>query len=289
MNEPIEKERGSFMEIFVRNKPYTGPVQAVVLDWAGTAVDYGCMGPVAVFIEAFHRLGIEVTAAEARLPMGLMKKDHVRAMFRMPTVVAHWERVHGSSPEEKDVEAVYDYVQPLMVSTILRYADPIPGLLDATAQWRARGVKIGSCTGYTLAMMQPLLHEVRKRGYSPDSLVCPSDVPAGRPYPWMCYQNAINLQVYPLEAMVKIGDTVSDIQEGLNAGMWTIGVSRTGNELGLTEAEVARLEPAVLKARLESIRDRLQAAGAHYVVEGIWDCPAVVEEINERLARGERP
>jgi phosphonoacetaldehyde hydrolase len=277
------------MEIFVRNKPYTGPVQAVVLDWAGTAVDYGCMGPVAVFIEAFHRLGVEVTAAEARLPMGLMKKDHVRAMCRMPTVIARWDRVHGRPPEEKDVEAVYDYVQPLMIGTILRYADPIPGLLDAVAAWRGKGVKIGSCTGYTFAMMQPLLHEVRKRGYSPDSLVCPSDVPAGRPYPWMCYQNAINLEVYPLEAMVKIGDTVSDIQEGLNAGMWTIGVTRTGNELGLTEAEVARLDPAVLHTRLKSIGDRLRTAGAHYVVDGIWECPAVVEGINERLARGERP
>jgi len=277
------------MEIFIRNKPYTGPVQAVVLDWAGTAVDFGCMGPVAVFIEAFHRLGVEVTAAEARLPMGLMKKDHVRAMCRMPTVVARWEGVHGSAPEEKDVEAVYDYVQPLMIGTILRHAELIPGLLDATARWRARGVKIGSCTGYTFAMMQPLLHEVRKRGYSPDSLVCPSDVPAGRPYPWMCYQNAINLQVYPLEAMVKIGDTVSDIEEGLNAGMWTIGVAKTGNELGLTEAEVARLDPTVLQTRLKSIGDRLRTAGGHYVVEGIWDCPAVVEEINERLARGERP
>ena len=277
------------MEIFIRTKPYTGPVQAVVLDWAGTAVDYGCMGPVAVFIEAFHRLGVEVTAAEARLPMGLMKKDHVRAMCRMPTVIARWEGVHGRVPEEKDVEAVYDYVQPLMTSTILRHAELIPGLLEATGHWRARGVKIGSCTGYTFAMMQPLLHEARKRGYAPDSVVCPSDVPAGRPYPWMCYQNAINLQVYPLEAMVKIGDTVSDIQEGLNAGMWTIGVTRTGNELGLTEAEVAGLDPAVLRTRLGSIGDRLRAAGTHYVAEGIWDCPAVVDEINERLGRGERP
>jgi phosphonoacetaldehyde hydrolase len=277
------------MEIFIRTKPYTGPIQAVVLDWAGTAVDYGCMGPVAVFVEAFRRRGVEVTTAEARIPMGLMKKDHVRALFEMPAVRSRWEKVYGRPPEETDVEAVYGYVQPAMIGTILQHADPIPGLLDAVATWRARRVKIGSCTGYTFAMMQPLLHEARKRGYAPDSVVCATDVPAGRPYPWMCYQNAINLQVYPLEAAVKIGDTVSDIQEGLNAGMWTIGVTRTGNELGLTEAEVVGLDPAVLRTRLGRIGDRLRAAGAHYVAEGISDCPAVVEEINERLARGERP
>jgi phosphonoacetaldehyde hydrolase len=119
--------------------------------------------------------------------------------------------------------------------------------------------------------------------------VCSSDVPAGRPAPWMCYLNAINLRVYPMEAMVKIGDTVSDIQEGRNAGMWTIGVTKTGNELGLTEVEVAALAPADLRARLEAIGDRLRAAGAHYVAESIQECPEIVDIINDRLVRGERP
>ena len=56
------------------------PLKAVILDWAGTVVDHGCIGPVAVFIEVFARKGVAVTAAQARKPMGLMKKDHVRAM-----------------------------------------------------------------------------------------------------------------------------------------------------------------------------------------------------------------
>jgi phosphonoacetaldehyde hydrolase len=58
------------MDIFIRNTVYTGPVRAVVLDWAGTAVDFGCMGPVAVFQEVFARRGVEVTVHEARAPMG---------------------------------------------------------------------------------------------------------------------------------------------------------------------------------------------------------------------------
>jgi phosphonoacetaldehyde hydrolase len=105
----------------------------------------------------------------------------------------------------------------------------------------------------------------------------------------MCYQNAMKLAVFPMEAMVKIGDTVSDIHEGLNAGMWTIGVTRTGNELGLTEAEAAALHPADLTQRLIAIGGRLRSEGAHYVAEGIWECPALIEDINRRLAKGERP
>ena len=277
------------MDIHVRNGAYKGPIRAIVLDWAGTAVDYGCVGPVAVFIEVFRRRGVEVTTAEARGPMGLMKKDHVRRMCEMDSVAAKWQEVHGRKPDESDVEAMYEDVEPLMVSSVAATAEPVPGLLAALKAFRKVGIKIGSCTGYTTPIMAVLVEEARKRGYTPDSVVCPSDVPAGRPYPWMCYQNAINLQVYPMEAIVKIGDTVNDIHEGLNAGMWTIGVTKTGNELGLTEAEVAPLAPNDLRRRLDVIEERLRKAGAHYVTESIEWCPAIVEAINARLARGDRP
>jgi len=277
------------VETNVRNGAYTGPVRAVVLDWAGTAVDYGCVGPVAVFIEVFKHRGVEVTTPEARGPMGLMKKDHVRRMCETESVATKWERVHGKRPDERDVESMYEEVEPLMVSSVGATAEPIPGLHKALEEFRKTGIRIGSCTGYTTPIMEVLVPEARRRGYAPDSIVCPSDVPAGRPYPWMCYQNAINLQVYPMEAMVKIGDTVSDVQEGRNAGMWTIGVTKTGNELGLTEAEVARLAPGELRQRLEAIEERLRKAGAHYVTESIEFCPDLIGVINGRLARGERP
>jgi phosphonoacetaldehyde hydrolase len=277
------------VEIFIRTTPYTGPVRAAVLDWAGTAVDYGCIGPVAVFMEAFKRRGVQVTAAEARAPMGLMKKDHVRSMCQSESVAAKWQEVHGRAPDENDVEAMYADVEPLLVSTVARYADPIAGLSKALAAFRGDGIRIGSTTGYTAPMMAVLAPEARRRGYAPDSIVCPSDVPAGRPYPWMCYRNAINLQVYPMEAMVKIGDTVSDIHEGLNAGMWTIGVTKTGNELGMTEAEASALSAPDLRRRLDGIDERLRRAGAHYVAESVGQCPPLIAAINARLARGERP
>jgi phosphonoacetaldehyde hydrolase len=270
-------------------KPYTGPIRAVVLDWAGTTVDYGCLGPVAVFLEVFRRRGVEVSVAEARGPMGLMKKDHVRRMCETEAVAAKWEAVHGKPPTERDVDDMYEEVEPLMAAGVAATAEPIPGLHEALAIFRHAGIRIGSCTGYTAPIMTVLIEEARKRGYAPDAVVCPSDVRAGRPYPWMCYRNAMDLDVYPMEAMVKIGDTVSDIQEGLNAGMWTIGVTKTGNELGLSEVEVAALAPADLEGRLAAIRERLLRAGAHFVTESIESCPDIVSVIEWRLRRGERP
>lgn len=277
------------MEIFIRNQLYKGPLKAAVLDWAGTVVDYGCIGPVAVFIEIFRKYGVEVSLAEARGPMGLAKKDHIRAMCAMDDVARKWEEAHGRKPDESDVEKMYPETEQMMVKSLSKYADPIPGAVETIKAFRSMGLKIGTTTGYTRPMVEILAPAAAKKGYIPDEVICSSDVPRGRPYPFMCYLNAIKLETYPLEAMVKIGDTIADIQEGLNAGMWTIGLTRTGNDIGLTEQETNALPSNELKARLVEVEASFKNAGTHYVTEGIWDCPLIIARINDRLAAGERP
>lgn len=274
---------------FVFQRSYRGPLKGIILDWAGTTMDYGCFAPALVFIEVYKRKGVPITIEQAREPMGAHKKVHIRMISQMEAVQRKWQDVRGRLPNEEDVEAMFQDFVPLQLASLSDYADLIPGTLEAVADFRARGLKIGSTTGYTTEMMEVLLQEAKKRGYVPDSSVCAAQVPAGRPYPWMCLQNALDLQVFPMEAFVKVGDTLPDILEGLNAGMWTIGVAKTGNEIGLTEQEVSALEPEVLKRKLEKAYQRMYQTGAHYVVDSISDVPLVLDEINARLARGERP
>ena len=99
----------------------------------------------------------------------------------------------------------------------------------------------------------------------------------------------MNLGIYPMEAIVKVGDTLPDIEEGLNAGMWTIGLAKTGNEIGLNEQEIADLSQDVQEAKLAQAYTRMYQTGAHYVVDGIWDVPPILDLIDERLRRGDRP
>ena len=132
------------MSSYIRKTAYTGPVQGVVLDWAGTAVDFGCIGPVAVFRESFQLFDIEVSVAEVRQFMGLMKKDHIRSLCRLPAVSAKWKKKFGQLPDETDVEALYAETEPMMVSAITRYCDPIPGLLETVEELRKNGIRIGS-------------------------------------------------------------------------------------------------------------------------------------------------
>ncbi|MBA3948037.1 MAG: phosphonoacetaldehyde hydrolase [Herpetosiphonaceae bacterium] len=270
-------------------RAYVGPLQAAIFDWAGTTVDYGCFAPVVVFREVFEQQGVPLTMEQARVPMGLEKKDHIRTIAAMEPVAEAWQAVHGRPWDEADIEALYRAFIPLQLACLAEYADLIPGTVEAVADCRQRGMKIGSTTGYNTAMMEVLLPLAAQRGYAPDSYVCPSTVPTGRPAPWMCLQSAMNLRVYPMNAIVKVGDTLPDIDEGLNAGMWTVGVTKTGNELGLSAGDVAALEPQQLAARLHDITMRMSRAGAHYVIESITDLPPVLDELNRRLRAGEQP
>lgn len=268
---------------------YQDPVQAVIFDWAGTTVDYGSMAPVDAFIELFRRHEVAVSAEEARRPMGSYKKDHVRLILGMESVTQQWQRLQGRSPSPEDVELLYREFIPLQMEVIGRHADVIPGVAETVNWLREQGIAIGSTTGYTRQMMTSLLPQAAAAGFSPESTVCADEVPAGRPAPWMAITSAMQLGVYPMEACVKAGDTLVDIAEGLNAGMWTVGVTKTGNELGCTLAEVGALSPRDLASRLQAASERLLQAGAHYVVEEVAQLPAVISQIGGQLARGERP
>jgi len=274
---------------FTYQRSYRGPVKLVILDWAGTTMDYGCFAPAVVFVEVYKRNGVEISMEEAREPMGAHKLVHIRKISQIPAVARRWQEVHGRPCTEDDVQAMFAEFVPLQLDCLAQYADLIPGTLEVVAELRKRGVKIGSTTGYTGEMVALLLAEARERGYAPDSTVCATDVPAGRPEPWMCLRNAENLGVYPMEACVKIGDTLPDIDEGLNAGMWTIGLAKSGNELGMNEKEIAALPADPLQARLERAYGRMATAGAHYVVDTIADVLPVIDRIHERIAAGERP
>ncbi|WP_426984083.1 phosphonoacetaldehyde hydrolase [Brevibacillus borstelensis] len=263
-------------------------IQAVIFDWAGTTVDYGCFAPLDVFLEVFKKKGIEVTHEEAREPMGMLKWDHINTMCQMERIAGLWKEKYGRYPEKKDVDMLYADFEPMLFSILRNYTTPIPGVLELVDRLRRAGIKIGSTTGYTAEMMAIVAPEAKKRGYAPDSLVTPTEMPAGRPYPWMCYQNAINLGVFPMKHVIKVGDTTSDIREAVNAGAWAVGVIKGSSELGMTEREVLECDPDLLADRMEAVAKRFKEAGADYVIDSIDELDTLIPKINLRLAQKER-
>jgi phosphonoacetaldehyde hydrolase len=197
--------------------------------------------------------------------------------------------MHHREPDERDVDSLYASFKPRMMEAIGSSATLIPGIASLAAELRRRSIKIGSTTGYTRSMLDLLLRPAADQGYSPDLSLCPEDAPGGRPYPWMCYRLAIELKITALWRAVKIGDTESDIAEGINAGMWTIGVTRTGNGVGRSLEEWQAFDRDAQYAALIRAEQPLRAAGAHYLAESAAGCLPVLEQIESRLANGERP
>jgi phosphonoacetaldehyde hydrolase len=270
-------------------KNYLGPLKGVIFDWAGTTVDYGCFAPTGVFIEVFRQKGIDITINEARRPMGLHKRDHIRTLMTYPRIASEWKKKYGRNYLETDIDEMFENFIPLQLSVIEKHAEIIPDLPRAIEIVKSFNMKIGSTTGYNHEMMEILTASAARQGYIPDSVVCATDVSSGRPAPWMAYKNAENLDIYPMQAIVKIGDTISDIHEGINAGMWSVGVILSSNEMGLTQEEIKNLEITELDNRKNIVRETYLKAGAHYVIDSLNEIGDLIEKINFRLAKGDKP
>lgn len=274
---------------FHYQRSYRGPVQAVILDWAGTTVDFGSLAPVVAFTRLFAAQGIDLGLDEARGPMGTEKREHIRRLCALPRIAAAWRDLYGESPDEATIDRLYHEFVPLQVTAIRDYAQLIPGCRETLVTLRARGIRIGANTGYGQAMMEPLLRAAAEQGYVPDSSVCATEVPRGRPYPYMSFKNLMDLEIEAVQSCVKVDDTVPGIEEGLNAGMWTVGVAISGNEIGLPLTDWEALPAADQRQRRERAHQRLLTGGAHYVIDSIAYLPRCLDAIEARLARGERP
>jgi phosphonoacetaldehyde hydrolase len=263
-------------------------LRAVIFDWAGTVVDYGSCAPMGAFVETFAEFGVSISIEEARGPMGMAKRPHIAALMALPRVARAWEARHGAAPAERDIDAVYEVFVPRNIAVAAAYSTVIPGVAEAVSGLRALGLKIGSTTGYTRSIMAEITPGAAREGFAPDSLVCTGDTAEGRPTALMMYRSFLDLGVWPGWHAIKVDDTEVGIAEGLNAGSWTIGVAVTGNVFGLSERDTKALSPAAFAARRAIAVDKLMAAGAHYVIDGVADIVPVIHAIEGRLARGER-
>ncbi|MES2532772.1 MAG: phosphonoacetaldehyde hydrolase [Pseudomonadota bacterium] len=260
-------------------------LQAVIFDWAGTLVDHGSLAPTQIFVEAFASFGIQVSLAQARGPMGLSKRDHIRTLLNEPSILAQWQACFGAPPGERDIDALYERFMPMQIDKVGAYSAPIAGAVETLAWLRAQGLKIGSCSGYPRQVLDVLLPLAAASGIAPDHVVAGDELAAGgRPGPYMALANVLALKVSDVRACVKVDDTTPGIEEGRNAGMWCVGLTLSGNEVGLTQAALEALAPSEVDALRQAAATRLRAAGAHFVIDSVADLPQIIQEI-EQLCR----
>jgi phosphonoacetaldehyde hydrolase len=266
-----------------------GALKAVVFDWAGTVVDFGSHAPMGAFVKLFASQGVAITIAEARVPMGLPKWDHIKALGQLPRVAQAWRAAHGAPLTDADVDRLYALFTPMNVAAVPDHAALVPGVPALMQDLRARRLKIGSTTGYNREIMEVLSPLAAAQGFAPDNLVCAGDVPENRPSPLGMYRCFLDLEVWPGHRVVKVDDTVPGLMEGRNAGCWTVAIIASGNEMGLTLAEWDALDATERVERRGKAAGRLAVAQPDYSIDTVAELPGVLDAIERRMAAGVRP
>jgi phosphonoacetaldehyde hydrolase len=276
---------------YTYSRTYRGPVQALVLDWSGTIADAYVIAPAVVFVEVFENQGVTISMEEARGPMGLRKDLHIKMLTEDPVIAARWETIKGKAPDQSDVDAMFADFVPAQLECLRKYTTILPGVKDTLVKMQADGIKIGASTGFVRSMVDVLLEDSIKQGFTPDATVAGDEVLHGaRPAPHMVWKNLDLLGISEIKSVVKCDDTVSGIGEALNAGCWGVGLVRYSNYMNINSLdEEATLSETEMQRRIAHTRKILEQSGAHYVIDSLVDLPAVLDDINARLARGEKP
>ena len=264
-------------------------IRLVVTDMAGTVTDYGSCAPAAAFVTLFERHGVHATEADARGPMGMQKRDHVEAMLNTPSIAAQWEEKHGAPWTEDDLDKLYAEFIPLQISVLPDFNILIPGAAEVVRELRESGIAVAGTTGYDSEMMSIVAEGMTNQGLNLDAKVCAEDVLSGRPAPWMIFRSMERTDVCPPSTVVKVGDTIPDVIAGRRAGVWSVGVTDTGNMIGMNKEKWDALSPPDQQTIRESAISEMNDAGAHYVLPSISELPTLITEIDKRIAKGDTP
>ena len=281
----------SIQSDYLFTRSYRGRVKGLVLDWSGTTADAYVIAPAVVFVEVFKKQGVEISMAEARGPMGLRKDLHIKELTKVPEIRERWNSMHGSYPDQGAVDRMFADFVPMQLGCLRQYTTLLPHVAEVTQGFQQEGIKIGSSTGFVRSMVDILEVDAKQQGYTPDASVAGDEVINGaRPKPFMVYRNLDLMDVHPIQSVVKVDDTVSGVGEALEAGCWGVGIARYSNYMDINTLEQAESLPEQeIQRRLGLTCEILRKAGAHYVIDTFDELPEVVEDVNQRLSRGERP
>lgn len=221
-------------------------IQLAAFDIAGTTVDDH--GAVYVALRrAVEEAGAPVADADLQRWMGTDKIEAITALLRLG----------GVSPQPALVAERFDRFRALL-GEAYRAEPPValPGIVAAIDALRAAGVKVALTTGFSDDVVEPLLAAlgwtVGPEGRL-DAVVTTSNVPAGRPAPYMIHLAMQRTGATDVRQVLAAGDTVVDLEAARNAGAIAVGVL-TG----------------------QTPREALEAADHDAVLESVADIPAFV-------------
>ena len=88
---------------------------------------------------------------------------------------------------------------------------------------------------------------------------------------------------------MKVGDTTSDMQEAVNAGVWSVGVIVGSSEMGLSLDEYTSLPERDKQDLISKTADTFMQNGADFTIKTMEELPELIDHINLLIAEGKGP
>jgi len=186
------------------------PIQLVVFDLAGTTVDDQGM-VLKCFVETVRAYDLQSTSEELNDNMGLNKREVLGMLAG---------RLYSpGSPEAEQLadKAMANFVER-MSAAYEGHLSPIPGAEDTFTFLRSRGIKIATDTGFDATIGGMIMQRLKWPERFIDMAITSSEVPRGRPAPYMIFRIMEHLGILDVHKVMKVGDSPADLEEGYNAG-----------------------------------------------------------------------
>lgn len=254
-------------------------IKMVIFDWAGTIIDFGCQAPLKAFQAAFNELGIKVTSLDILQFMGLEKMDHIKKILQLSHIKEQYDSHHLSDLSTK----IYEHFKQQLVEQIPKHSDFTPGYIQLIRYLSDNNIKIGSTTGYNRETINQIISTIPEsdRKYLPDIMVTSDEVNNSRPAPDMINSNLSKLgNTIKPQNILKVGDTIADIAEGIAAGCQTVAVIDSSSSMGIDHESFTNLFDTDKNNRRTAITKEFKAAGVHYIINNLFELPKLINKLS---------
>jgi phosphonatase-like hydrolase len=217
-------------------------IKLVVFDIAGTIIkDHGEV--VHAFASALRKNDVAFSEEELKRWKGASKRE----------VIRHFVGRGGSGRDEL-VEKTFRSFCEELESAYDRELQPIPGAKETFAWCREQGILLATTTGFYREISDMILERLDWRSLFAAN-ISSSDVPLGRPAPYMIFRAMEASGVHNVKQVVNVGDTPLDLQAGSNAGVAGIVGALTG----------------------EHSRESLKRERHTHIINSVAELPALIE------------
>lgn len=258
-------------------------IKACIFDLGGTIIDKYSLTPLVSFRKAFLNKGIILDSDLIRKDMGLNKIDHIDQICSKPVVIKDWYKKYNRIINDEDKEDLYNQFLKIQKHETIENMKIIPETYNVIKKLRKRNIKIGSTTGFDKEQIERVKSILKSNGIELDSYVSSTclDKP-GRPFSYMIHENMNRLNISSPKNVIKLDDTKSGIREGINAGCWTIGVSRWSVYMNVNDySEINNLSTDNLINKIENSKKTLQKSGPNMIINDLRELPKIIDDIND--------